>query len=292
MPVLEPTPTFGTYRQQGSDLSPPWLAGPTGERLVFSLSIQLDALAEYLRLGVLQRMPGQCRPEALPAIGADRHLLRGQQETDEAYTFRLQNAWQTWKRAGTPKAVLDQIASYYSPSPPVVRYVVNGFDDSGTWADWWTLANGVFSYQRVSPSNWDWDGTYPTGRFWIIVYVQTLLAWQVGDGHVVGGGQSVGFEGDGKFVADLRSLIGVWKAAGSHAGTFDLSCDAGLILAGDTTQAHVEVGAFNVGDGTTVGMTVTVGLFDPSLPPGSPMPDGTWNEPGNRDPGAVYLSGI
>lgn len=295
MPLFFASTTFGTFRQMGSDVSPPWLAGTTGTKFVYSLSIQLDGLAEYLRLGVLQRMPGHCQPEALPYIGADRHLLRGQQESDEAYTIRLQQAWQTWKAAGTPRAVLGQLAAYFSPVPPVLRYVTTGWDEGTgvTWADWWTLSNGVYTYQRVSPSNWDWDGQHVVGRFWIIIYLPTLTQTHYGDGHVYGGGQSYGFEGVGEIIGDIRSLIGTWKAAGSHAGTFDVSCDAGIILAGESTHRAIEYGdGFTYGDGHVYGQEDVVGLFDPNAPPGPPMPDGDWDDPANRNVDALYLSGI
>jgi hypothetical protein len=34
------------------------------------------------------------------------------------------------------------------------------------------------------------------------------------------------------------------------------------------------------------------GLFDPNNPPGPPMPDGTWDNPANRNTNAFYLSGV
>ena len=281
------------YAQMGSDLSPPWL-DENGTKYLYALSTQISVLAEALRMGVLQRFPSYCLPEALPHIGADRQIRRGINESDDAYKGRLRNAFQTWKKAGSPLAVLDQIAQYYAPNAPVLRYVVNGVDENGTRVtDWWTLDNGEFSYHRANPSNWNWDGTFPAMRFWIIVYTPTLTPWTYGSGHAYGDGNSYGFLGTNQFIQDIRALTEQWKAAGSHAGTFDLGCDAGIIFAGSSTQDSIKYGdaGLTYGSGHVYGETYTVGLFAPTLPPGSPMPDGTWDDPANRDPSALYLSG-
>lgn len=267
----------GSFRKTAIRIAPPWLSGVGtpedplwGGRLMYALGIQFDALAEYTRMGVIQRFPSVCQSEALPFIGSDRGLRRGGAEPESGYRERLRNAIPSWKKAGSAQAILEQLAAYFAPTPPVLRYVVNGLDELGNRiADWWTLENGVYSYTRANLSNWDWDGTYPPGRFWIIVYGQVLTPWYWGDGHVWGGGQSWGFEEDGSLITDVRSLIATWKAAGSHAGTFDAGLDAGILFTNDGS------------------------LFDPTAAPGSPgMPDGTWADPLNRDPNAFYLSGV
>ena len=270
MPTFEEKPAVGYFREAAMETCPPWLQGDQGSRFMYSLGIQLDGIAEQFRLGVIQRFPGVCSAEALQHIGADRVLRRGAAEPESGYRDRNRKAFKSWKKAGSPLAVLEQLGAYFAPTPPVLRYVVNGLDENDNRiADWWTLENGVYSYVRANPSNWDWDGTYPPGRFWIIVYGQVLTPWYWGDGHVWGGGQSWGFEEDGSLIQDVRSLIATWKAAGSHAGTFLNGLDAGILFTNDAA------------------------LFDPTASPGSPgMPDGTWADPLNRDPNAFYLSGV
>jgi hypothetical protein len=263
-------PYAGHFREGIMTLAPPWLSGEWGGRLLYSFGIQLDAIAEMLRMGVLQRFPGACESEALQYIGSDRVIRRGVTEPEDAYRERLTNAIPSWKKAGSALAILEQLGGYFAPTPPRIRYVVNGLDENGVRInDWWTLENGVYTYHRSDPANWDWDGTYPPGRFWIIIYGGVLTPWYWGDGHVWGGGQSWGFEGSGEFIQDIRSLVGTWKAAGSHAGTFNAGLDSGLIFTDDDT------------------------IFDPTSSPGDPgMPDGTWADPLNRNPNALYLSGV
>jgi hypothetical protein len=263
-------PYAGHFREGIMNTAPPFLSGEWGGRFLYSIGIQLDAIAEMLRMGVDQRFPDLCQAEALQYIGADRVLRRGGAEPSSGYRDRLRKAFKSWKKAGSPIAVLEQLAAYFAPTPPRIRYVVNGQDENGSYiTDWWTLENGVYTYTRANPSNWDWDGYFPVGRFWIIVYGGVLTPWYWGDGHTWGGGQSWGFDGPGAFIQDIRSLVATWKAAGSHAGTYSSGLDAGLIFTNDDTA------------------------FDPASAPGDPgMPDGTWADPLNRNPNALYLSGI
>ncbi len=287
LPFEPPNPvTPGHFREAIKALSPPWLAGNwNGYRFQYSLGIQMDAVAEYARIASLQRFPDHCVEEALQHLGLDRRMLKGPNESATSYRERLRIWIATWKMAGHPKAVLGQLAAYYAPAPPVIRYVSNGYDESGnTVTDWWTLAGGVYSYQRQTPANWNWDGTYGNYRFWIILYVPLLPTWNWDDGHAWDEPGLLWNFANGQAVADLRSIIGTWKCAGTH-------CES-IIFASDTTQRYVRWGEFAWGDGTTWGQSTTVNMFDPSSAPGQPMPDGTWGDYDLRDPNAQYFQGI
>lgn len=270
MTTFTAPPAATNFRASIKEIAPPWLQGEQGYRFLYTCGIQLDAISEYLRFGVLQRFPGYCRPEALRHIGADRKILRGFRETDAAYAPRLRSAFPTWKFAGNARTLLGQIAAYFSPNSPKLRYVVNGRDrDGSTFADWWTLSGGAYSYHRQSPTNWDWDssvaGVNTRGRFWVIVYnAEGFTPWYWGDGHYWGGGQSWGYEESftENFAADARRFVFQWKAAGSHAWR-----SGGLIVTSDQT------------------------LWDPSGS-GATYPNGTWNDPSNRLVGPFYLDGI
>ncbi len=125
-------PVTTTLRDSVKVVCPPWLQGYWGYRLMYSLAIQLDGVAESLRQGLLARMPGYGTAEALPYIGNDRQIARGFQETDDSYIARLQTAFDTWKIAGSARSILIQLAGYVTPSLPLMRYVVNGVDEIGT----------------------------------------------------------------------------------------------------------------------------------------------------------------
>lgn len=281
----KPPVPLANFRSAVKKLSPPWLAGNNGYRFQYSIAIQLDAVAEYFRIGSLQRFPAYCEAEALQHLGKDRRLWRGPTETEEGYRARLLVWLSTWKYAGHPKAVLGQLAAYHAPNPPVMRYVSNGYDEAGnTVSDWWTLSGGVYSYHRATPANWNWDGTFGNFRFWIILYKPLLPTWNWNDGNRWNDpGLLWGYK-NGQAIADIRNLIGIWKCAGSHCHK--------IIYASNTTRRFVRWGEFNWGGGTTWGQSTTVAMFDPAAAPGQPMPDGTWGDYHNWNPDAQYFSGI
>lgn len=263
-PVVPPRTNF---RAAIKEIGPPWLQGYYGYRLLYSMGIQLDAISEYLRMGVLQRMPGQAQSAALPFIGLDKRLRRGRAESDASYVVRLRNAFQTWKFAGNAPTLIKQLLVALSPETYRVRYVVNGIT-AGTpparFADWWTIESGDDepTYHRQSVNNWNWDDTWDQIRFWVILYGTSFTPWYWGDGHTWGGGQSWGFEEDGALFKDMLGQTLVWKCAGSHAWR-----DGGIIVTTDDT------------------------LFDPTGS-GANYPDGTWGDFTNRAAGALYLGGI
>jgi hypothetical protein len=263
-----PAPETTVFRGSVLKVGPPWLEGPFGARLLYStIGIIYDCLAEYLRIGKLQGFPGKAQPEALRYLGADRKIIRGFRESDTGYADRIIGAFPTWKFAGNAPTLLRQLAAYFAPTPPVIRYVVNGEFAGQPFADWWTIQDGALSYHHQSPNNWNWDGQTGQIRFWIIVYRnEGFTPWFWGDGHYWGGGQSWGFEENftENFAYDARNLINQWKAAGSHAWRF-----GGIIVTGDMS------------------------LFDPTGF-GAGYPDGTWSTYANRAgiPTTFYLDGI
>lgn len=286
-----PTPP-GRFRDSVKKLSPPWLAGLNGYRFMYSLGIQLDAIAEYFRIGALQRFPSYCEEEALPHLGLDRGIGRGPTEPVASYRERLRTFKPTWRTAGHPKAVLGQLAGYFAPTPPLMRIVSNGYDASGnTIADWWTLDGGVYTHVRATPSNWDWDGHYANYRFWLILYLDHLPVRLWDDGSAWDGpGVLWGFK-NGQAVVDVRALLDQWKCAGTH-------CDK-IILAGPRTTtafSYYKWGTAGAGtwgtSGHLWGAGVNVPFLDPTNAPGQPNPDGTWGDPANRDPAGQYLEGI
>lgn len=263
-------PRSTKFRASIKRVSPPWLQGPSGYRVMYTLGFQIDFLAEWLRHGIIARMPHHTPTDGLPAIGSDRKMLRGFREGDAGYADRLAGAFPTWRLAGNARTVLSQMAAYFAPDPPKMRIVTPGLMPDGvtTFADWWTLENGTFSFHRQSPSNWDWDsiaGVEHRGRFWLIIYRnEGFTPWYWGDGHYWGGGQSWGYEESftENFGADARRFIFQWKAAGSHAWR-----SGGIIVTGDQS------------------------LWDPSGT-GPTYPSGGWAQPSMRYVGPFYLDGV
>jgi hypothetical protein len=269
-PEMTEVPVTSPYRALVQEIAPPWLSDRDSYKFTYSaIGIIFDALAEYLRLGVLQRFPGVAQSSALPFIGSDRKMLRGFRESDAAYIPRLRGAFETWKFAGNAQTLLTELAAYFSPNAPVIRYVVNGDQAGVPFTDWWTLQDGEFTHVRrqgTGHNNWNWDGQVGQIRFWIIIYRnEGFTPWFWGDGHFWGGGQSWGFEENftENFAADARNIINQWKAAGSHCLFL-----GGIIVTGDTS------------------------LFDPNGN-GANYPNGTWDVYSNRAgiPTTFYLNG-
>ncbi len=279
-------PEAAPFRAGAEAFSPPWLRGYVGARYMFAQSIQWDTLAEYTRLGVIQRFPTKAEPNALGELGRDRKILRGLAETDAHYAERLRKFKTTWKLAGNAPTLLRQLWEYMAPNATKIRYVANGYDDpvasSGSqFTDWWTIDDSGLTFERASPSNWDWDGAFTKNvRFWLIVYRTDLTpaAWGVppyawgAPGLFWGGAPG----SDRSWVIDVFNMVANFKAAGSHMGPWP-SYDGGLIVA-DPSFVTAPWGAS--------------GPFPPDGAPGYPMPDGNFNEQDSRPPGAVYITGL
>lgn len=281
----------GNFRGGSLDLSPPWLGGDVGSRLMYAQGIQLDGLGEYLRMGILQRFPELCQPEMLGALGRDKGILRGLSESDENYARRLVQFKRTWKLAGNAPTLLRQLWEFQRPDVVRIRYVVNGYDSdvasSGSqFADWWTCegdANGdpVLTYERVSPSNWNWDDSYGYNiRFWIIIYRTDLTPAKWGIPPYVWGEPGLAWaadpDSDRSWVADTFNIVQAFKAAGSHMGPWP-GLQGGLIVANPNFTS------------SPWGVD---GPFPSNAAPGYPMPDGTFASYGGRPPGAIYISGV
>ncbi len=283
----------GNFRGGSLALSPPWLGGEVGSRLMYAQGIQLDALGEYLRMGMLQRFPELCQPEMLFALGRDKSIFRGLTESDANYARRLVQFKRTWRFAGNAPTLLRQLFELQRPNCVRMRYVVNGYSaDPATtgnqFADWWTIeesptpgADPVLSYERVSPSNWNWDGAAGYNiRFWIIIYRTDFepAVWGVPPYDWAEEGLLWGAspDSDASWVKDTFAIVSTFKAAGSHMGPFPLY-DGGLIITDP--------------DFTTAPWGVD-GPFPPGAAPGYPMPDGTFGDYNNYPPGAIYVSGL
>lgn len=278
-------PRGSPFRAAAQEFSPPWLREYVGARYVFAQSVMWDALAEYTRLGMIQRYPTVARPEALKELGKDRKIWRGLAETDAHYAERLRQFKRTWKHAGNAPTLLRQLWEYMTPNAARIRYVANGYDGAagaGTqFADWWTIDDTGLTFHRETTTNWDWDASYGKNiRFWLIVYRTDLTPakWGVppykwAESDLFWGG-SPGSSRD--WVLDVYNMVQAFKAAGSHMGPFP-DFGGGLIVA-DPAFTTAPWGAS--------------GPFPPDAAPGYPMPDGTFNDPSARPPGAVYIGGL
>lgn len=263
------------FRSVGQTFFPPWMrprvaAGLLwGWKYIYSFLVMCDILVQFVIEGVRVKWPGYCPSEALPIIGRDRRMVRGLVEDDDSYATRLIGWLQAWLNAGSAYAILGQLRGYLAQLGTLRLVTANG--------TWWTIeADGTRSRVVTLPAkNWDWDGKSNLwARFWIVLYASDY-GWTEegtwGDGTVWGDdGHGIGSTVPWRVVQDVRGIISEWKSAHSVC--------VNVILSFDDTA------------------------FDPSGPPGPPLPDGTWGDdyrivggvavPPPRNPSAQYWSGV
>lgn len=235
-------------------ISPKWLQAYWGGRLIYSIALQLDALGDGVKFGVMLRFPNAYSPESLPLIGRERGILRGFDESDEAYGLRLRTWLDDHQRAGSPYILIRQVQGYLAPHVVPARTV----NDKGAWQ---TIgADGVKLY--TLGGNWNWDGDESAqSRFWLILYPPADLwvrdgVW--GDGGLWGDGGTWGSTATIEQIETVQQIVAQWRPPHSFC--------MNIIVAFDPTA------------------------FDPS-DTAPPLPDGDWNLAGNRDPRAIYWDG-
>ncbi len=234
------------FRKLRRFLGPSWLTSEGESGLVgYSLDLVKDGFIERLELGLYSQMPGGtvlgqpadvAPADALAAMGRDRRVVRGFEESDESYAARL-IAWLDDRRtAGNPYTLMQKLAEYTGQGP-AFRTV----DARGNWYS--RAADGTRSLV-LATGNWDWDSTPLTdwSRFWVIIYPNGL--WTEGPDYGAATWGDVpgtwGSTATSEEVQTIRFLVGDWKPAG------------------------------------TICVKVIVAFDPNSFDPSSPEPDGLW----------------
>lgn len=171
-----PTPDVPTitFRDTLLKITPWWLQGFIGVRLLYVLALHIDILAEMLVQAVRRRHPGLDSFDALRVSGKDRRIRRGRLEPDAIYAERLRTFLDAHRRRGGPYALLDQLKAFYAAAPYAIDLVYR----AGT-AFLMTIA-GVITRSTVDTSLYDaapqkwarwylffhWPTTPPTDGLW------------------------------------------------------------------------------------------------------------------------------
>lgn len=201
---------------------PWWLTDRPGKnvgfRVVWMLVSVLDAAVEVAFLGIQASWPGVGTPTALPLLGRSRGILRGQGETDGAFSARLLLWLDRWRIAGSAEALARTLHEFLGDHPRV-RVITR----SGIWVT--VDAAGVLSRTAAA---WDWDSVSNPERsgwwsdLWVVVYpVQWALSpLTIGGGRVIGA-DSLGLGHKvtrGEWDA-VRGLLSTWKSAHTRVRT-------------------------------------------------------------------------
>lgn len=211
-----------SFRDLVQTIAPPWLQRHYGERMLYSLTLQVDAIAEAAREGVRARAPGspQQPSDALIQIGRDRVLVRGKYESDVGYAERLQRAFDSWARAASLEGLTRSLQG-----------LLRDYDTEARAVTWWGLWaeipswDGAVSYEWGLQRAWHWGWPNPGldvptywdwGQVYVILYPAPGQWGQatLGSGLVLGSGAwSVGITEPPDVVQAARLVANQWRSA-------------------------------------------------------------------------------
>jgi hypothetical protein len=215
----------GTFGAESDSISPSWWNGYWGSRLRRAMSICYDGTAQLAIYAVKAQAPSQAPYDAIQWIGQDRQITQGYQEAINNYRSRLTQWLDRWAYSGRPPGVLMALRGWLFPSRPLMYEITSGGSQ-------WALPDGFdpmppgatsvapVTFSRVTP--WNWDGTYPWWRSFIVIYAYSVVPtayWCYyspicGDGHMCGdptiacGVLQPAYVGQG-----IRTLVRQWQAA-------------------------------------------------------------------------------
>ncbi len=165
----------------GPTLSPPWLCayGSNAQRFMYTIGVALDALLEKQQEAEQAKFPGYGDESLIPLQAADRLMVQGPSESNEAFQLRLQGAMDAWGRAGSRAAILGQIQAYLTDTQPDAAdglpecLIVGGTGTSiCTWSTIYTGdEQGKEPARARTVSNWNWDGEDKNARAWLILFM-------------------------------------------------------------------------------------------------------------------------
>lgn len=212
-------------RESLEELSPPWLRGDVGVRLIYDIGLQCDRLCEKAFQGAMARLPGLGTPTALPALGAARLIPRGPSETDTEYPNRLRKSWDSWGFAGSNRGVLSIALGCLLDNRPDALAVSQ--DPSGTMAVWDEYLSGdnfddpslVGAPSHFVGLDWDWDADV-VGAWWrifIVVFsVSPNANWTAplkwGSGGTWGDGRAWGCQESNAQGTTVNAALKNWRA--------------------------------------------------------------------------------
>lgn len=251
------------FRGLRRSLAPRWLTEGEGGLVGYSLDLMRDALMQRVYLGHLARFPQQDAngtpgpTDALDALGRDRGVFRGIDETDRSYAARLTQWLVDARTRGTAFSLMKRLASYvdFDGSKGASFRVV---DNSGNW---FSRSSSGAETSLLKQRNWNWDGnTSAWARFWVIVYPGTR--WVA--------------------TGDKWGSAGAWGLGSRTWGS--------LSITSDQTRTMRAIVADEKPAGTychSIIIATSTSLFSPA----SPEPNGTWQYWKNRLTTAIYLDG-
>lgn len=232
---------MGIFQRSWRQYAPPWLVGPQAQNIgtfYEATGALLDSLAQRVldgrRAAIPWAGPGvgpeeplliggrriECEEDALSYHSLDRGITLYTTEPVLSRRMRLAAFRQLHARRGTHFGEIEHLRPYFASAVayPTIRIVFQTNEPTPS-AVWYSVApDGTRSIRRVTPSNWDWDGT-PSKRcrFWCIIYLPPGYATDAatwGGPEVWDGGALWDGLPEAVF-ADLYQMIADWHSAHS-----------------------------------------------------------------------------
>lgn len=252
---------------------PRWLLGKVTQAFLFCVVVPLDAIMQWVYEGVRARFPGAGPVECDPFVARNTGIYPGRVEPRADWAERAKQWLRAWRRAGSPFAVLEELAGFFAPNPPPL-YIVT---DTGDW--YARMPPGVaapagmvgtapefilpVATRIAGVAGWRWDPSplgFQWSRFWVIVDMSGGNPFT--HPHKWGGG-------------------GLWKTSGwtwgSNATHADIQAIRFIVsrFKPAASECHYIIFDFT-------------GHFQPNGS-GAGYPDGTWQYFANRWQPAAYV---
>lgn len=198
------------FREVFYRLVPGWLSNGDGEKVLYSLGLMQDTMAERFRLSYEADLPEYAPDDALTYIGRDRRIVRGINESSAAYADRLIRYLDDHRTQGNPFALMDQLYAYLQTSGVRLRTV----DRRGNWFS--RAADGTQTFS-LDNGDFDWDGGALSSwaRFWVIID-SSSGPWETQWDPTVEGSFSGTTTATADEIAGVMSLIREWKPVGTR----------------------------------------------------------------------------
>lgn len=153
-------------RELARSLSPGWLRGKWGERLVGTIAgVMSDVLLEGARVAInLRSLRSPLFPEdGLDLIGNERMLPRFPGESHVTYKTRLLDAWKIWRQAGTRGGIIHMFMRLGFEVETVRNSEWNWDNEPANWSRFWVV---FLDHNWVSDGLWQDPGTWDDGGTW------------------------------------------------------------------------------------------------------------------------------
>jgi hypothetical protein len=147
-------------RELAYKLSPSWLRGHWGERMVASVAgLMQDVILDgaYVAINIRSLRSPLFPYDGLDLMGHERMLPRFPGEPHASYKTRLLDAWKLWRQAGTAGGIRGMFTRL-GFSVSIMRNVDWNWDNQpDNWSRFWVI---------VSDHNWQWDGNWDSPGTW------------------------------------------------------------------------------------------------------------------------------